>query len=171
MAGVKNKKIDTQCLADGLGVDGVFGEYLLHGARMHMDTLGKPLVGVVLPPKFLLDVLADVYLHKKNREFLLLALEVLDYLSPIQRSSRFVTRASCFLLGDSKTRNCPDSECYFASINAFFVYPKSVIRHGRVEKSGRESSKCLGMRSVISGIGQDKGCVCLLIWRNMPEWR
>ena len=26
--------------------------------------------------------------------------------------------------------------------------PKSVIRHGRVEKSGRESSKCLGMRSV-----------------------
>lgn len=59
---------------------------------------------------------------KKNREAFLLALEVLDYLSPIQRSSRFVTRASCFLLGDSKTRNCPDSECYFASINAFFVY-------------------------------------------------
>lgn len=56
---------------------------------------------------------------KKNREAFLLALEVLDYLSPIQRSSRFVTRASCFLLGDSKTRNCPDSECYFASINAF----------------------------------------------------
>lgn len=56
-------------MADGeelLGVDGVFGEYLLHGARMHMDTLGKPLVGVVLPPKFLPDCLSDVYLHKKE---------------------------------------------------------------------------------------------------------
>jgi len=47
------EEIHIQGLADGeelLGVDGVFGEYLLHGARMHMDTLSEPLVGVVLSP-------------------------------------------------------------------------------------------------------------------------
>lgn len=32
------------------GVDGGLGENLLHGARMHMDAVGQPLVGVALPP-------------------------------------------------------------------------------------------------------------------------
>ncbi len=45
------EKIHLQGDADGqelLGVDGGFEEYLLYRARMHMDAVGQPLVGVPL---------------------------------------------------------------------------------------------------------------------------
>lgn len=71
-----------------LRVDGELEEYLLYGARMNIYALGKPLVGVALPPKLLSDYLSYRYLHKKNRK-LFVGLEVLDYLLFKQESSRF----------------------------------------------------------------------------------
>lgn len=65
------EKVRFKCLANRkklLGINGGLQENLLHGTRMDIDSLGKPLVGVTLPPKLFPDYLSDEYLHKKNRE-------------------------------------------------------------------------------------------------------
>ncbi len=90
-SGIQLKKVNSKRLADGqqlLRVDGGFEEYLLYGARMDIDSLGKPLVSVPLPPKLFPNHLSNVDLHKRNRE-LFVGLEVLDYLPSKQESSRF----------------------------------------------------------------------------------
>lgn len=115
---VQLKEVHTKSYADGQKLLCIYSrlkENLLHRAGMDIDTLGKPLVGVALSAKFLSYELSYRYLHNKNRESFLSALEVLDYLYSKQRSSRFLRERSASMLEYSKKRNCPDSECYYES--------------------------------------------------------